>query len=255
MSKEQESGRNKRRRELSQSIEDLLRANPAGLTQTEIAFYLGIDRSNVFRLLSKFEDAGILLWEDEKRRYGIFDREVVPAKAQPEYITPVRCLEALLERQENLEAQYQQLFQEYPWIFGTYYKKIARHQKFDDDNIPDFLGVRAHDEFLDIFEIKSPFLKLFRSDGNFSSEFNDAWNQAERYISFAQVETDYLRRKGLMFENPKCILIIGYNLSDSQISKVRTKQRLHPSIQLMTYNHVLTQAKTTVDFIQQFLGK
>jgi TPR repeat protein len=39
-------------------------------------------------------------------------------------------------------------------------------------------------------------------DGEFHSNFNDAWNQAERYVTFARDERDYLlRQKNLRFEN------------------------------------------------------
>lgn len=247
-----ESDRSKRRRELRQAIEELLRANPKGLTESEIAFYLSLERRAIKNTLPNLEEVGIFLWEDENGRLGILDVTALPLTIHPDLDKPIRELRKLLEDQDNEESKYQQLFQNYPWIFGTYYKEIVRHQKFNDENIPDFLGVRAHDNYMDIFEIKPPFLKLYRNDGNFSSEFNDAWNQAERYLAFAQIEADYLRRsKNLQFNNPKCMLIAGYNLPESVASKLSTKQRLNPLIQSMTYNQVLAQAETTVNFIKK----
>ena len=74
----------------------------------------------------------------------------------------------------------------------------------NDKNIPDFTGVRIHDSYRDIIEVKPPFTKMFRNDGNLNSDFNDAWNQAERYLDFARTERDYLQRKGLRFDNPRC---------------------------------------------------
>jgi DNA-binding transcriptional ArsR family regulator len=247
-----ESDKSKRRRELHQAIEELLRANPKGLTASEIAFYLSIERRTVSKNLPTLDEAGILLWEDESGRLGILDATVLPPTIHPDLDKPIIELRKLLEEHDNEESKYQHLFQSYPWIFGTYYREIIRHQKFDDENIPDFLGIRAHDNFMDIFEIKAPFLKLYRNDGNFSSEFNDAWNQAERYLAFAQIEADYLRRsKSLLFNNPKCVLIVGYNLPEAIATKLSTKQRLNPLIQSMTYNQVLAQAETTVNFIKQ----
>lgn len=246
--------RNKRRQELLQAIEKLLRDNPQGLTVSEIAFYLDIDRTNIHRSLPTLAERGILLWEDKDKRYGIFDKRVIPDQGEHNYDEPIRRLRSLLNSENNEEARYQQLFQEFPWIFGTY-KEILRHQKLDDENIPDFLGVRASDDLMDVFEIKPPFLKLFRADGNFSSEFNDAWNQAERYLAFAQIESDYLRRKGRLFDNPKCILIAGYNLPGAIISKLRTKHRMNPLIQFMTYDQVLSQAETIIAFIKLITQK
>jgi predicted transcriptional regulator len=247
-----ESDKSKRRRELHQAIEELLRANPKGLTESEIAFYLNLERQTVNKNIPNLDETGILLWEDETGRLGIFDVTALPPTIHPDLDRPIIELRKLLEDQDNEESKYQQLFQNYPWIFGTYYKEIVRHQKFNDENIPDFLGIRSYDNFMDIFEIKPPFLKLYRNDGNFSSEFNDAWNQAERYLAFAQIEVDYLRRsKNLQFNNPKCLLIAGYNLPESVASKLSTKQRLNPLIQSMTYNQVLVQAETTLNFIKQ----
>jgi predicted transcriptional regulator len=243
--------RNRKHREFQQAIEELLRVNPQGLKVSEIAFYLGVDRTRVHRTLPTLEDAGIMLWEDQTNRYGILEKRALPQKALDDLNKPIRQLEALLDGQDNAEANYQQLFQHYPWIFGTYYKHIVRHQKFDDENIPDFLGIRAHDDFMDIIEIKPPFMKLFRADGTFSSEFNDAWNQAERYVAFAQLEADYLKRKGLRFENSKCLLVAGYNIPEMNLPKLRTKQRLNPWIQVMTYEQVLAQVKATVDFVRR----
>jgi Domain of unknown function (DUF4263) len=136
-------------------------------------------------------------------------------------------------------------------VLGAHYRAITNHAKLDDANIPDFTGVRVKDSYRDIFEIKQPFVKIFRKDLEFTAEFNEAWNQAERYISFAREEHDYLRRKGLAFDNPRCYILIGYGLADNELRKIRAKEKLNPAIEVMTYNDVLVFAEETIKLIRK----
>jgi hypothetical protein len=173
----------------------------------------------------------------------------------PEQITdlerPVIELNELLNTKETNESEYQELIQKYPWILGAKYTAVQNHIMLDDENIPDFTGVRVHDSYRDIIEIKPPFIPLFRQNGNFNSAFNDAWNQAERYLNFVREETDYLRRKGLNFDNPRCYLIRGYDIPDDKLKKIRAKEKLNPAIEFRTYNDLIVFAKNTVEFLKR----
>ena len=164
---------------------------------------------------------------------------------------PISELNRLLDTQESSEAKYQQLLVGHSWSLGLQYSQIQSHEKFDDKNIPDFTGVRVSDGCRDIFEIKPPTMGVFRSDGEFTASFNAAWNQAERYLNFAREEADYLHRKGLRFENPKCTLICGHDLSSQNLKNLRIKQRMNPAIHLMTFDDLLSFMKSTVAFIQK----
>lgn len=174
----------------------------------------------------------------------------------PEQITdlerPVNELNGLLSNGETNESKYQELIQKYPWILGAQYSAVQSHTILNDENIPDFTGVRVHDYYRDIFEIKSPFIPLFRQNGNFNSAFNDAWNQAERYLTFTRDNSDYLRReKGLNFDNPRCYLIIGHNIPDAGLRKIRAKEKLNPAIEVRTYNDLIVFAEKTVEFLKR----
>ena len=57
----------------------------------------------------------------------------------------VKRLESLLENQSNDKSKYQSLLEENPWMFGTEYEAIHSHQALDNENIPDFTGVRVHE--------------------------------------------------------------------------------------------------------------
>ena len=160
-------------------------------------------------------------------------------------------LETLLKKGDNDESTYQDYFINNPWVFGAKYKLIESHKPFNDDNIPDFTGVRVRDSARDIIEIKPPFLPLFTQRNQFRSDFNIAWNQAERYLDFARQESDYLKRqKNVIFENPKCYLLAGYNLSKTQMKEILRKERMNPAITILTYNDLFVMARSTVNFFQ-----
>ena len=69
---------------------------------------------------------------------------------------------------------------------------------------------------------------MFRENGELNSNFNDSWNQTERYLDFSINEKDYLRRKGFRFDNPRGFLILGYNLTNLEIKQIRIKEKLNP---------------------------
>jgi hypothetical protein len=172
------------------------------------------------------------------------------SQSNSELDAPIFGLEQLLNAGDSDESKYQRLFAAHPWVLGIQYKEIRRHENLDDENIPDFTGVRVNDSYCDIIELKPPTMKMFRQGGEIAAEFNNAWNQAERYLNFARLNSDYLRRKGLMFDHPKCMLICGYNLSEVQREAIRVKERMNPSIQFLTYNDLLVFTKSTVDFVK-----
>ena len=150
----------------------------------------------------------------------------------------------LLSNQCDDESAYQELLSSAPWMLGASYSAIVRHQQLDDANIPDFTALRAYDQCHDIVELKQPFLRLFRKDGSFTAAFNDAWNQAERYLDFCQRQRVYLRdEKQLRFENPRCILLVGHDLSVPESDAVRAKESASRLITVMTYDQLYRHAR------------
>lgn len=152
-------------------------------------------------------------------------------------------LEGLLRSNTSDESKYQELLTRYPWLLGGQHKLVERHTALDDRNIPDFTGVRARDECRDIFEIKPPSMRCFRQDGRFSAEFNAAWEQAERYLTFVRRNADYLRsEKNLIFNNPRCFLLVGWQLSDAELRRLHDKESHNPSISVLTYEQLVSVA-------------
>lgn len=131
------------------------------------------------------------------------------------------------------------------WV--AWIEMIESNKNLDERYIPDFTGVRFRDNQRDIIEIKQPFITLFRKDGEFSHEFNKAWNQVEEYLNFARRNPDYLQRKGLSFDNPECYLIIGYQLSETQLDKIKIKESNNLAIKVLTYDNLISVAEGIIN--------
>jgi hypothetical protein len=179
------------------------------------------------------------------------EREKDDRQPRDVYEGAIRRLEELLSSRETEEQAYQEHLQSHPWMLGLEYERIERHTHLDESNIPDFTGVRARGQARDIIEIKPPFLDLFRKDDSASMVFMESWAQAERYLDFARTESDYLRRKSLVFENPKCVLLMGVSFSEIQRRAVRVKERNNPAISVLTYQDLLAYARHTLEFLDE----
>jgi hypothetical protein len=177
--------------------------------------------------------------------------KLTPPKRITDLDKPLRELRTLLREGHEHESMYQKLMQKYPWILGTEYVEIQRHRKLDDKDAPDFTALRARDQCRDIIEIKSPFISVSRRDGELSSEFNNAWNQTERYLNFVRDERDYLARKGLNFDRPRCVLIAGYRISEQALNKIRGKEKLNPAIVFYSYEALDAYIKHTIDRVRR----
>lgn len=154
------------------------------------------------------------------------------------------------------EVVYQDFFTRNGWLFGLQFSRIDSHKAFNDENIPDFTGIRLPRGNRDIIEIKQPFLPLFGRSGEFRKEFYDAWSQGERYLTFADRETDYLRRqKHLVFENPHCYIIAGESFDDVQSARICDKEHLNPRITMMSYDEVMRLGRHTIDIVKSLLAK
>lgn len=180
--------------------------------------------------------------------------KAIPPEQISDLDKPIRELQELLDLEDNDESKYQLWLEKYPWILGLQYDLVEGHRRFDDENIPDFTGRKVIDATRDVIEIKPPFVKLFNNDGSFSGKFSADWSQTKRYLNFANEEKDYLRRKGLTFENPKGYLVTGYNLSEDERRKLRIEERYTSMAQILTWDELFEFAKYTVEFVKRLKG-
>ena len=155
----------------------------------------------------------------------------------------IRCTE---------ESRYQELLEQYPWFLGAQHTLIERHTSLDDRNIPDFTGVRAHDGVRDLFEIKQPFLQCFRRDDNCQRQVPRSLGSGGALPTFVRNNKEYLRsEKGLVFNNPRCFLLVGSKLSDAQLRKFQEREAHNPSISVLTYEQVLRLGQSLLALVER----
>jgi hypothetical protein len=173
------------------------------------------------------------------------------AKTRLEHMSDgLATLRELLDSKCETESRYQELLHEHPWMLGGIYSSVDRHLAMNDENIPDFTAVRCYDGFRDVIELKHPFMKCVRKKRGFTSDFNDAWNQAERYLSFAERQRAYLAdAKDLRFENPACILLVGYQLAESALQQIRSKEGMNRHVRVLTYDRLLVTAEHLLQLV------
>jgi hypothetical protein len=160
-------------------------------------------------------------------------------------------LDALLAARSNDEGAYQDLLSRHPWSLGLEYERIHRHAKLDEANVPDFMAVRVRDRNRDVVELKPPFMSIARDDGDWTSDFLRAWDQAERYLHFARTQRQYLKDKGLNFENPICLLVLGHDLDEPVLRRLRAKESMNPAIRVYTYNDLAAYIRNTVSVVRR----
>lgn len=188
--------------------------------------------------------------------WGIARAPEVPARTRIDAMADgYQRLRSLLAARCEEEVRYQEVLEDHPWMLGLgRFNRFQRHARLDGENIPDFTGRRAFDNNDDIVELKQPFLQCFRENGDFSGPFLQAWDQAERYLTLARDQRSYLREeKGMRFETPRCLLLIGTEWSESETRAIRRKEINNTSIHVMTYNQLLQQAAEVLSVMRTAL--
>lgn len=174
-------------------------------------------------------------------------QEQGPRQPRDVYEGAIETLRDMLRDEDNAEANYQKHLSRHPWMLGMHYVGVDSHKHLDDENIPDFTAVRATDHCRDLIEIKPPFTRFFNEAGKPLAAFHEAWNQAERYLDFARQNADYLRnQKDLIFDNPKCYLLLGDRFSDEVRRQIRVKTNNNPAITVLNYHSLLSFAEHTL---------
>ena len=104
---------------------------------------------------------------------------------------------------------------------GGQYQSVQRHLGLDDGNIPDFTATRSWDQCQEILELKHIPHEMFQIEwGTFVGFFNDAWNQAARYIAFTRRRVTIAGREEVTVRDARCILIAGHEITANLLSKI-----------------------------------
>ncbi len=141
----------------------------------------------------------------------------------------------------------------FKWILGSEYIKILTERNIDEHHIADYI-MQSFDGFLDLVEIKVPFLKFWTgpdSHGNYtpSSELVSAISQCLNYLHRIEKQSDSLdfhqRVSGIEIVKPKCMLVYGRSnhWNDKQKEAFRILNSAYQQVNIITYDQLLERAK------------
>jgi hypothetical protein len=189
---------------------------------------------------------------------GILPNEILIGIEYANRLKAISEFKSMLE-QDLREVEWQKWFQKNNWVLGSDFVKIIGERSIDTKNIADFL-MQAYDGFLDIIEIKRPYIKTpFWSENkdhdNYypSRELIQAITQANNYLYEVGRESNnqkFLERvEGVKTIKPRCVLIFGRsnNWNKEQKESFRLLNSSYHSLSIMTYDHILDRASRIIE--------
>lgn len=186
--------------------------------------------------------------------------EAVAALNLATYTRAVDELRELIDR-SGKEAQFQNILEENPWMFGSEYSKKLTRRNWVRDQQYDFVHRRTTDGYLEIIEIKTPlegkdlFLYDHSHDSYYpSSKLSAVLGQVIKYVD--DFEAARLAVKHKDQEDPykvRAKIIIGRDGSNAQREALRQLNGHLNRIEVMTFDHLLRVAQRVLSYLSQAL--
>ena len=142
------------------------------------------------------------------------------------------------------EEEYQLLLKHNPVFVDPLASDVLDKHRLGDDLITDFVVTTLQGQYI-LVEIEKPQDPIFTTSGDFSSKFSHAFGQVIDFIEWIESNISYAQKKLPGISAPKGVLIMGrsQNMSELEIKKLRRFNRNSNSIEVFTYDDVLTRAK------------
>ena len=175
------------------------------------------------------------------------------------YKAAVDTLQGLIaSKGKVLEAEFQRLLKENPWMFGSEYSEILDRRKLTRDEQQDFVVRRTTDGYIELIEIKTPLegRPLFRHDESHNSFY--AGSELSRVVGQVQNYLEKLdRARDTIFANDgedttkiRAKIIIGCDGDkDQQNALRRFNGHLH-RIEVITFDQLLKIAQRVLDYLE-----
>lgn len=237
-----------------ESLPDTNVSNP----EEDVLKGAGVDE---FRDAADSEDPEAQLIEDAQKikelenKYVSFAKEErkTRSKRMDDLHSKVGEFEDLLG-QEREEKVYQNLMKDEIWLFfGSVYESVDDEVQSWPGGQNDFLMKRGSSEFHDVVELKRPDERLFlsRSPNKISAELKNALCQLAEYLDYYErefLDVDYRMEQKVL--KPSGYLVMGRFEEDVHDKLKMLQSVLSPKVEIKTYDHLLTQARTTLEQLE-----
>jgi len=164
------------------------------------------------------------------------------------YEKEVEEYQKLINKETIAEQEAQNFFEKHPGIVDAKIMKLIPKVSFGGERYPDFVAILINGNHI-LIEIEKPTDKLYKNNGDPSSEFSHAEQQVRNYLKWMYDETDYLRKRELpniSVENTTGLIIIG--MSKNLTLGEKEKLKMHnfstrSNYETKTFDQILTENK------------
>lgn len=162
-------------------------------------------------------------------------------------------------KQNLLEDEYRKWFLEHPWVFGTEYERPETKTRKVGWNSRGDIILTSVDGYQDLIELKRPDSEVFRYDESHdnyypSQELSKALSQVIKYLQSSEdVRLQIKEFDNLPFLKPRGRIVIGRTTQWVK-EKHETLRKLNctlQNIQIMTYDHLINQAKRMIKYYEE----
>ncbi len=163
----------------------------------------------------------------------------------------IKCFQRLIDEEQH-EEKYQEYIKQNPVFIDPLSSDVVDKHRFGSDLIVDFVIETLRGEYI-LVEIEKPQDEIFTSSNDFTSKFSHAFGQVIDFINWVEENIAYAERKLPGISSPKGLLIMGRSIgmSDIQVRKLRRFNRNSNSIIVLTYDDIITKAKSLYSNIRR----
>ena len=158
-------------------------------------------------------------------------------------LNDLMMFEAMLD-QELPEESYQSFLRDHPVFLDPLAAEMVPKQKLGLEQVTDF-ALRRLDDRWTLVEIEKPRDRVFTANRDFSASFTHAFGQVIDFQRWVEEHGEYARNLMPGIASPRGLLVIGRSttFSDEDKSKLRRFVENSRTIDVLTYDDVLSQAK------------
>lgn len=155
----------------------------------------------------------------------------------------INDLRSMLEDDSLKEEDFQKFFNKNPILLDPLAKEVIKKERLGKDYITDYVIKRFDGEFV-VVEIEDPQKSIFLKNGNFSSDFTQAFGQILDFQRWTRDNIDYAKRSANGLEDPRGLLIMGKGkMSEENYNKLSFYRTRFRNIEILTYDEVLRKAE------------